>query len=90
MIKFYFSTVKILAQRSAHISAVATVRLITKTFTAKYYDRHRERQADRDRARERCGQTDRQTEMEGLGRELKTLTDDYLLTTADGHGRQLC
>ena len=35
MIKLYFSTVK----RSTHISAVATVLLITKTFTGKYYDR---------------------------------------------------
>ena len=39
LIKLYFSTVKILAQRPTHISAVATVLLITKTFTAKYYDR---------------------------------------------------
>ena len=39
MIKLYFSTVKILAQRPTHISAVATVLLITKTFTVKYYDR---------------------------------------------------
>ena len=30
---------KILAQRPTHISAVATVLLITKTFTVKYYDR---------------------------------------------------
>ena len=33
------STVKILAQRQTHISAVATVLLRTKTFTVKYYDR---------------------------------------------------
>ena len=33
MIKRYFSTVKILVQRPTHISAVATVLLITKTFT---------------------------------------------------------
>ena len=39
MIELYFSTVKILAQRLTHISAVATVLLITKTFTVKYYDR---------------------------------------------------
>ena len=32
MIEFYFSTVKILAQRPTHISAVATLLLITKTF----------------------------------------------------------
>ena len=30
---------KILAQRPTHISAFATVLLITKTFTVKYYDR---------------------------------------------------
>ena len=39
MIKLYFSTVKLLAQRPTHISAVATVLLITKTFVMKYYDR---------------------------------------------------
>ena len=39
MIELYFSTVKILAQRLTHISAVATVLLITKTFTVKYYER---------------------------------------------------
>ena len=38
-IKLYFSTVKILAQRPTHLSAVATVLLITKTCTVKYYDR---------------------------------------------------
>ena len=31
--------VKLLAQRPTHISAVATVLLITKTFTVKYYDK---------------------------------------------------
>ena len=30
---------KILAQRQTHISAVATVLIITKTFIVKYYDR---------------------------------------------------
>ena len=39
MIEIYFSTVKILAQRPNHISAVATILLITKTFTVKYYYR---------------------------------------------------
>ena len=39
LIELYFSTVKILAQRPTHISAVATVILITKIFTVKYYDR---------------------------------------------------
>ena len=39
MIGLYFSTVKILAQRPTHISAVATILLITKTFTVKYYYR---------------------------------------------------
>ena len=36
---FNFSTVKILAQRPTHISAVATILLITKTFTVNYYYR---------------------------------------------------
>ena len=39
MIELYFSTVKTLAQRPTHISAVATILLITKTFTVKYYYR---------------------------------------------------
>ena len=39
MIELYFSTVKILAQRPTHIFAVATILLITKTFTVKYYYR---------------------------------------------------
>ena len=39
LIELDFSTVKILAQRPSHISAVATVLLITKTFTVKYYYR---------------------------------------------------
>ena len=39
LIELYFSTVKILAQKSTHISAVVTVLLITKTFTVKYYYR---------------------------------------------------
>ena len=55
MIKIYFSTVNILAQSGpTHIPAVATVLLITKTFTAKYYDRRLER--------EREIETDRQTD----------------------------
>ena len=37
--ELYFLTVKILAQRLTHISAIATVLLITKTFTVKYYGR---------------------------------------------------
>ena len=36
LLKLYFSTVKILAQRLTHKSAVATVLLITKTFIVKY------------------------------------------------------
>ena len=39
MIKLYFSTVKILAQMPTHISAVAAVLLITKTFTVKERER---------------------------------------------------
>ena len=39
MIELYFSTVKILAQRPTRISAVATILLITKTFTVKCYYR---------------------------------------------------
>ena len=49
MIELYFSTVKILAQSPTHISAVATVLLITKTFTVKYYYRERERERERER-----------------------------------------
>ena len=37
--ELYFLTVKIVAQRPTHISAIATVLLITKTFTVKYYGR---------------------------------------------------
>ena len=47
---------KILAQRPTHISAVAAVLLITKTFTVKYYDR-RQRETDRHRDRQRQRQT---------------------------------
>ena len=36
MIELYSSTVKILAQRPTHISAVAAVLLITKIFRVKY------------------------------------------------------
>ena len=39
MTELYFSTVRILAQRPTHISAVATMLLITKTFIVKYYRR---------------------------------------------------
>ena len=48
MIKLYFSPVKILAQWPTHISAVATVLLITK--------REREGGRERDRERERSGE----------------------------------
>ena len=44
MTELYFSTVKILAQRPTHISAVATVLLITKTFTQRERERERERE----------------------------------------------
>ena len=37
--KLYFSTVRILPQRLTHIFAVATVLLIIRTFTVKYYDK---------------------------------------------------
>ena len=37
--ELYFSTVKMLVERPTHISSVATVLLISKTFTVKYYDR---------------------------------------------------
>ena len=39
MIELYLSTVNILAPRPTHISAVATVLLITTTFTVKYHER---------------------------------------------------
>ena len=54
---------KILAQRPTHISAVATVLLITKTFTERERERQTDRQRDRETERER--QTDRQTDREG-------------------------
>ena len=66
LIKFYFSTVKVLAQRPTHISAVATVLLITKTSIVKYYERDRQtdRKTDTDtqRYRDRETETDRQTQ----------------------------
>ena len=65
MTELYFSTVKILAQRPTHISAVATVLLITKTFTVKYYDRRLERE----RGREREGERERGRERERECRE---------------------
>ena len=67
MIELYFSTVKILAQRPTHISAVATVLPITKTFTVKYYyrrERERYRQTDRQTDRDRHRETERQRETE--------------------------
>ena len=66
MIELYFSTVKILAQRPTHISAVATVLLITKTFTVKerQTDRHKQtdRQGKRVTDRRRNTETNRQRE----------------------------
>ena len=61
------STVKILAQRPTHISAVATVLLITKTFTMKETDRQtadRHIQTDRERETQTDGETQRQTDRE--------------------------
>ena len=52
---------KILAQRPTHISAVAAVLLITKTFTVKYYGR-RQRQTDRQTQKDRDRQRQKQTE----------------------------
>ena len=43
LIKLCFSTVKVLAQRPAHIFALATLQLVIKTVIAKYYyERERE------------------------------------------------
>ena len=56
MIERYFSTAKRLAQRPTHISAVAIVLLITKTFA----EREREREGEREREKER--KTQRETE----------------------------
>ena len=53
---------KILAQRPTHISAVATVLLITKTFTVKYYDRERERETETERQTETDRDRDRERE----------------------------
>ena len=63
LIKLYFSTVKILAHRPTHISAVATVLLITE----------RERETDRqtDRQTETQRETQRQREREEGGRRFQ-------------------
>ena len=55
MIKLYFSTVKILAQWPTHISAVATVLLITKK------ERGREGGRETERERERSGEEGKKT-----------------------------
>ena len=47
--ELYFSTVKILAQRPTHISAVATVLLIAKTHRETGGQIERQRQRDRQR-----------------------------------------
>ena len=52
MIELYFSTVKTLAQRPTHISAVATLLLGR--------DRQTERQRQRDKQRQRETETERQ------------------------------
>ena len=57
MTELYFSVVKILAQRSIHIFAIATVLLITKIFTVKYYDRRLQTNTA-SRERERVGNCD--------------------------------
>ena len=79
LIKLYFSTVKVLAQRLTHISAVATVLLITKR------ERERDRQRDRDREtetvkgrqtkRQRRRQTNGQTKKKGRQRQRQKGTD---------------
>ena len=51
---------KILAQRPTHISAVATVLLMTKTFTVPFLERERETDRDRDRETERQRQRQRE------------------------------
>ena len=53
--------VKILVQRPTLISAVATVLLITNTFTVKYYERERKRERDGRTDGLRDRQTERQT-----------------------------
>ena len=62
MIELYFSTVKILAQRPTHISAIATVLLITKR--EREIDRQRQREIQRDR------QTDRQRDSKALFKKM--------------------
>ena len=59
MIKLYFSTVKILAQRPTRISAVATILLITKTFTGE-----REGERGRKGGDNRMAERQRQSETE--------------------------
>ena len=68
---------KILAQRSTHISTVATVLLITKTEREK--DTHRDRQTDRRRERERDLESDRLKER--VGERQKSLNSLYTRVT---------
>ena len=70
MIKLYFSTVQIIPQRPTHISAVATVLLITRTFIVQYYERKRQTQTDRQTEKGTDRQTDRQTERSNTEPEL--------------------
>ena len=65
MIELYFSTVKILAQRLTHVSAVAT---------------ERERQTDRDRDRQTDRQSERQTDSKGNEQYKRQIIADYVYT----------
>ena len=71
MIKLYFSTVKILAQRPTCISAVATDRQ-----TDRDRQRQRDRETETDRDRERQRETERMCVKE---REIYTDTDDLFI-----------
>ena len=63
LIELYFSTLKILAQRPTHISALAAALLITKTFIVKKKKNMTERDR-RERERETETERDRETERE--------------------------
>ena len=92
--ELYFSTVKILAQRSTFISAIATVLLITTTFTHTHRGGGgRERETDRQTHRQIDTETDRQTQTDRERHTYKraeTETKTTRLSEVCVHISQLC
>ena len=68
---------KILVQRPTHISAVATVLLITKTFTMRERETHTERDRDRQTDRQRHRQTDKDRVRKNVNGERQTASFIY-------------